>query len=766
MSSAATPSLPFDCPAENSERVYLNPQVWLEQEDGLCVVWVHYAPWHRFVLSSELDRRIVGANLVMAGLAKTVEVVEALGMSRATLHRDRQRLAEGGLPALAQMRKGPKAPTKATPQLRARARRYYGQGESKNAIAKKLGVSEGTIRGILKDVPSPTAGPEQAPLLEEAGAGNASGEPCQAVGGAEAAGATMQGPSAVGFEPQEVHPPGTSERDLDRSAERVWARFGLITEASVRFVCGQELRFVGALLIVPALAAQGFFAGVEASYGKLKNGFYGLRHTVMTLCLMMALRITRAEHLSGVAPAALGRLLGLDRAPEVKTLRRRVHEIAKLGQASALMRWLAARLAENDAEALDFVYIDGHVRAYFGKRRISKTYVTQRRLAMPAVSDFWVNDARGEPLLVVTGEVSAGLTGQLLPILEEVRTLLAEGQRATVVFDRGGWSPQLFRQILEAGFDVLTYRKGKAPRYPAKDFVEHRLEVQGRTVSYRLRDGLVRPGAKLQLRCVVRWREDGKQTHIVTSRRDLPAAEVAYRMFERWRQENYFKYAGEELDLNALDTYEIEPADPERMVPNAQRTKLDKTIALWRKKAKALEAQLGRAIDTNEEAQPAISTEDFKLAHSALRAELATVREKLAKLIVQRKRLPKRITVREALGEDEQALALTVEHKHFMNILKMAVYRAESALYRLLEPHYRRNDQEGRALLREAFRASGSLALHEGYLKVTLEPLSAPRRSRAIAALCRDLNATATRIPGTSLKLQFDVQSQECLKCA
>jgi seryl-tRNA synthetase len=202
------------------------------------------------------------------------------------------------------------------------------------------------------------------------------------------------------------------------------------------------------------------------------------------------------------------------------------------------------------------------------------------------------------------------------------------------------------------------------------------------------------------------------------------------------------------------------------MVPNAQRTKLDKTIALWRKKAKALEAQLGRAIDTDEEAQPAISTEDFKLAHSALRAELATVREKLAKLIVQRKRLPKRITVREALGEDEQALALTVEHKHFMNILKMAVYRAESALYRLLEPHYRRNDQEGRALLREAFRASGSLALHEGYLKVTLEPLSAPRRSRAIAALCRDLNATATRIPGTSLKLQFDVQSQECLKCA
>jgi hypothetical protein len=568
-----------------------------------------------------------------------------------------------------------------------------------------------------------------------------------------------------GFVSSEPHPATTSERDLERSVERVWARFGLITEASVRFVSGQDLRFVGALLILPALVAQGFFEGVEASYGKLKNGFYGLRHTVMTLCLMMALRMTRAEHLVGVAPAALGRLLGLDRAPEVKTLRRRVHEIAQLGKASALMGWLAERLAGADAEALGFLYIDGHVRAYSGKRRITKAYVTRRRLAMPAVSDFWVNDAHGEPLFVVTGEVSASLSTQLLPILEEVGTLVPEGRRATVVFDRGGWSPKLFRKIIEAGFDILTYRKGKCPRYPARDFAEHTVEVEGRQVSYWLRDGLVRPGAKLQLRCVVRWREDGRQTHVVTNRRDLAAAEVAYRMFTRWRQENYFKYVGEEFDLDALDSYEVEPADPQRTVPNPERTKLDKRIGRWRQKVKDLEAQLGHAIDANDEARRT-TARGFKIAHAGLRGQLAEARDEIAKLIERRKRLPKRIPVTESVGDDEQAVTLTVEHKHFMNIVKMAVYRAETALYRLLGPHYRRHEQEGRALLREAFRASGSLTLTDGYLKVTLDPLSAPRRSRAIAALCQELNASATRIPGTSLRLQFDVHGEKCLKCA
>lgn len=757
MANVATAPLPLEPIDLSPEIVWVNRAVWLETRDDLCVVCVHRTPWHRFVASSELDRRIVGANLVMAGLARTVEVVSALGISRATLHRDRGLLLEGGLPALASLRRGPKAATKAGPRLCARAKRYYGAGDSKTAIAKKLGVSEGTIRLILKAEPVPANAVRQGELLKESAPGSPPNEPA-----ARESDSSRGGAFEAGFA---AHPATTSERDLDRGLERVWARFGLITEAAVRFVSGHDLRFVGALLILPALVAQGFFEGVEASYGKLKNGFYGLRHTVMTLCLMMALRITRAEHLVGVAPEALGRLLGLDRAPEVKTLRRRVHEIARLGKASALMGWLAGRLAGADAEALGFLYIDGHVRAYSGKRRITKAYVTRRRLAMPAVSDFWVNDAHGDPLFVVTGEVSASLSTQLLPILEEVGAVVPEGRRATVVFDRGGWSPKLFRKIIEAGFDILTYRKGKCPRYPARDFAEHTLEVDGRKVSYWLRDGLVRPGAKLQLRCVVRWREDGHQTHVVTNRRDLLAAEVAYRMFTRWRQENYFKYAGEEFDLDALDTYEVEPADPQRTVPNPQRTKLDKDIGRWRKKAKDLQAQLGRAIDTNEEARRA-TARGFKIAHAALRQQLAETHDEITKLIERRRRLPKRVPVTETVGDDDEAVTLTVEHKHFMNIVKMAVYRAETTLYRLLEPHYRRREQEGRALLREAFRASGSLTLTDGYLKITLNPLSAPRRSRAIAALCQELNASATRIPGTSLRLQFEVHSEECLKCA
>ena len=93
---------------------------------------------------------------------------------------------------------------------------------------------------------------------------------------------------------------------------------------------------------------------------------------------------------------------------------------------------------------MGFLYVDGHVRAYHGQRAIaSKAYVARRHLAMPASTDYWINDRSGDPLLVMTGDVDAALTKALPRLLREVRDLVGE-RRVTIVFDRGGWSPKLF----------------------------------------------------------------------------------------------------------------------------------------------------------------------------------------------------------------------------------------------------------------------------------------------------------------------------------
>jgi hypothetical protein len=83
---------------------------------------------------------------------------------------------------------------------------------------------------------------------------------------------------------------------------------------------------------------------------------------------MALLRIKRPEQLKERDPAVLGRLLGLDRAPEVKTLRRKLTRLAAYHRAEQLGAELARHRVDQRGHAVGFLYIDGHVRAYHGQR--------------------------------------------------------------------------------------------------------------------------------------------------------------------------------------------------------------------------------------------------------------------------------------------------------------------------------------------------------------------------------------------------------------
>ena len=405
---------------------------------------------------------------------------------------------------------------------------------------------------------------------------------------------------------------------------------------------------------------------------------------------------------------------------------------------------------------MGFLYVDGHVRAYHGHRAItSKAYVPRRHLAMPASTDYWINDRSGDPLLVITGDVDAALTKALPRLLREVRGLVGE-RRVTIVFDRGGWSPRLFAMMIKDGFDLLTYRKGRCRRINERRFIRRRAELDGRWVDYLLHDQPVCfLKRKLRLRQVTRLCDDGHQTQVITSRWDLRDIDVAYRMFERWRQENFFKYMREEFLLDALVDYQIEPEDPTRTIPNPERQTLDNEIRTARAAVAKLERELGAAAAANaEHRRPTMR--GFKIAHRKLGKQLRNVRVRLSRLLNQRRDAPKRVEVREV--NDRALVKLATERKHLTDIIKMVAYQAESDLVALLRPHYARVDQEGRTLLHELFATAGDIHVSDSELTITLAPLSSPHRTHAAQALCEVLNKAATTFPGSRLRMRFNMR--------
>jgi hypothetical protein len=117
------------------------------------------------------------------------------------------------------------------------------------------------------------------------------------------------------------------------------------------------------------------------------------------------------------------------------------------------------------------------------------------------------------------------------------------------------------------------------------------------------------------------------------------------------------------------------------------------------------------------------------------------------------------IPARTRLGElAPDMVRLDAEVKQITHAIRMAAYNAETLLARALDGHYARAGDEAYAVIREALTTSGDIQPGDGQLLIRLDPLTAPRRTQALAALCDQLTAAGARYPGTNLILRYEVK--------
>jgi hypothetical protein len=732
----------------------INARCLVKTQDGHRVVRVSGIILAQYAVNDRIAEAHAMVSLVEQGWADQNDVARVFGYSTRTLRRDQQRFEAGGLAALGRAQGYPQGRARLSASRQDLVQQLKAKGNSQREIARIVGVGENAIRKLLRRLGWKAATPTQSEMSFGASTSADPNLP-DAVPPALAS-APSAHPNLSAFCAHGENPQFSRDTDpSDRSADRLLARLGLLEDAPPLFGSARAVPRAGILLALPVLVSSGLFECAQEIYGSLGPSFYGLRTSLLTLLLMALWRIKRPEGLKEHSPQDLGRVLGLDRAPEVKTLRRKLARLAAAGRAAQFGQALAQQRVALRGEVIGFLYTDGHVRVYHGKHALPKAHVTRMRISLPATSDYWVNDMAGDPLFVLTAEANSGLVKMLPGILDQVRALVGK-RRVTVVFDRGGYSPKLFQQILKADFDLLTYRKGPYPRIPRKRFHTCRTHRDGRMITYVLADQEVRLlKGQLRLRQVTRRMDNGHQTPILTSRRDLPAAQVAYRMFERWRQENFFKYLREEYALDALVEYATVPDDPTREVPNPAWAAADAKLGQAFARLDRLQAEYGLEALTNP-ADQRRTMRGFKAAHEKLRQKIWGVWQQIEQLQKRRAAIPKRVPVQTVT--DTVVVKLAPERKHLTNLIKMVAYQAESDLFRLVVPHYSRAGDEGRTLIQSALASAADLQVTQTELRVTLAAQSSPHRTRAIAALAAELNELKTTFPGSRLRLHYAIQ--------
>ena len=269
-------------------------------------------------------------------------------------------------------------------------------------------------------------------------------------------------------------------------------------------------------------------------------------------------------------------------------MRRKLAQLAGRGLVREAMVELAKVRVEQEDDLLGFLYVDGHVRPYSGHLDLGKGFSMQMKMPVRATTDTWANDRHGDPLFVVTSELNEGLTQTLKPVLEA-----GTGGGRRRASHHGGLRPGRLQPPAVRGAHRGGLRHHHLPqgedqdRIAASKFRSRVFRIDGKKVKYRLNDQSdVRVGAArlgwsegedrpLRMRQVTRLNPDtGHQTMVLTTRKDLDAAEVLWRMFNRWRQENFFKYMLEEFAIDGLVEYGGEGVDPEARStePGAPRT--------------------------------------------------------------------------------------------------------------------------------------------------------------------------------------------------
>ena len=474
----------------------------------------------------------------------------------------------------------------------------------------------------------------------------------------------------------------------------------------------------------------------------------------------------------------MGKAAGLDRIPEVRTLRKKVAALAASGDMESWSRELSRMWMQQHPELAGTLYADGHMRVYHGRRtKLPKHYISRQKLCLRAVPAYWADDQTGLPFFVVSYGVDPKLVRVLrediVPrLLEDVPGQPSEQELASqpllprfwLVFDREGYSPVLFRQLWEQHrIACLTYRKAPGEDWRREEFRKVMVRGPGgeQTEMLLAERGSYLPSGKIWVREIRRLLEkSGHQTPIVCTDRQSDVGEIAAKMFSRWSQENFFKYMMQHYGIDRLTDYKLEEMDETVRVVNPCHRELDSRV-------RSLNAKLARRHRryAQLELKGSLAGKRFKKQlqeKAALPEEIQDLQKEIDELKAQRKQTPRHISFKE-LPPEQQFKKLKAGPKQLVDTIKMIAYRAETAMANLVQENLGKKKDEARSIVRQIFQTDADLEPDEekGILKVRLHNMTNPRNNRQVEKLCQILNSSHTEFPGSKLRLVYDLVSKQ-----
>ena len=343
--------LPMEFPEAPGVKISARCRYFNDEAQTRCIL-VDSIPVYLYDLSDKAAERQICVNIYRSQFASQAELAGVIGVTTRTLRYWVHEYRKNGAAGLIDKPR-PGAPIKLTDEVKNKIKRFRRERMKITEIAQVMNLSVGSICEFLyskkqSDLPG-LIEREEVPICDaEQEALNPESEtPAEVQQLVESKDIVNNLDTAIVplLPSQEIDP-------LNRNDDRLAAILGMIEDASPILVTPgrvDPIEFAGAFMAIALLQSDPYLKVAQEVYKSFGAAFYGIRSTFMILLLMALLRIKNCEKIDSYNPVKLGRLLGLDRSPCVKTLRTKMKELSFRKKATQFMERLAEeRILQSD----------------------------------------------------------------------------------------------------------------------------------------------------------------------------------------------------------------------------------------------------------------------------------------------------------------------------------------------------------------------------------------------------------------------------------
>ena len=457
-------------------------------------------------------------------------------------------------------------------------------------------------------------------------------------------------------------------------------------------------------------------------------------------------------------------------------------------------------------------YLDPHTKHYTGEQNVLKGWCAKIRWADKVLQSDFIHTAGGAPIYFETTDNFADLRERFFGVIGRARACLKwpTERVVTYVVDRGIFGAEVFEKILaDASHHLITWQKGfVAGKWEAAQVSGSLMMTRARNHSTDLRNYHFEYREQAwekdpRLRQIIVQATDPKgrvaQVAILTDDATRPTKEIILLMFQRWLQENDFKYLDKHFGINQITSYRVIDYDQLRGQVKDRQIKSSQRKLLGQRRQK-LRQQQGRLLLIQEQAEQRQRERELRTAElkAAIAQEPASGSEpktqseaarELKKIQAAQERHTTASQTRheqiqrlsQALSQlDAEVTAVTQTESRLESMIAAQMVRMEprskrlldtlrilarNLFYQALQPFKKAYDnfRDDHDYFRKLSQSPGVLQFGKEEIVVHLMPATsyAPAMRRIIDGVLAGLNRAPMRLPnGGERKLRFRLGSK------